>query len=133
MLLLLRHLGSLAASTGGDDLELRNACFETVKDLRRRPLLTTLALDGVAYNAERKKLFHAEARRALSALADALGYERSDFDLRSNQGGIASSGEITLHSDEPLRSLTSSTSSSACQKNRYGLIVVPRMATTTVR
>ena len=57
--------------TSGDDLELRNACFETVKDLRRRPLLTTLALDGVAYNAERKKLFHGEARRALTALADA--------------------------------------------------------------
>ena len=100
VLLLLRHLGSLAASTGGDDLELRNACFETVKDLRRRPLLTTLALDGVAYNAERKKLFHGEARRALTALADALGYERRDFDLRSNQGGIAVSGEVTLHSDE---------------------------------
>ena len=50
--------------------------------------------------AERKKLFHGEARRALTALADALGYERSDFDLRSNQGDIASSGEVTLHSDE---------------------------------
>jgi len=86
VLLLLRHLGSLAAGTGGDDLELRAACFETVNDLRRRPVLTTLALDGVAYNAERKKLFHGEARRALTALADALGYERRDFDLRSNHG-----------------------------------------------
>jgi hypothetical protein len=100
VLLLLRHLASLAANTGGDDLELRAACFETVKALRRRPVLTTLALDGVAYNAERKKLFHAEARRALTALAYALGYERRDFDLRSNHGGAAVSGEVTLHSDE---------------------------------
>jgi len=100
VLLLLRHLGSLAASTGGDDLELRAACFETVNDLRRRPDRTTLALDGVAYNVERKKLFYGEARRALTALADALGYERRDFDLRSNHGGIALSGEATLHSNE---------------------------------
>ena len=100
VLLLLRHLGTLATETGGADLELRSACFETLKDLRKRPVLTTLALDGVAYNGERKKLFHAEARRALTALADALGYERGDYDLRSNQGGIAVSGEITLHSDE---------------------------------
>ena len=100
VLLLLRHLGSLAVGTGGDDLELRAACFETVKDLRRRPVLTTLALDGIAYNAERKKLFHGKTRRALTALADAFGYERRDFDLRSNHGGKAASGEATLHSNE---------------------------------
>jgi hypothetical protein len=100
VLLLLRHLGSIATATGTDDNALRAACFENVRELRRHPVLTTLALRGVAYDTEGKKLFHSEGRRAMKALADALGYDRSDFDLRCNQGGIAVSGEITIHSDE---------------------------------
>lgn len=50
----------------------------------------------VAYDAERKAAFHRHARRHLR---DALGLDRTDFDLRSNPGGIAVSGEITLHAD----------------------------------
>lgn len=30
-------------------------------------------------------------------LATALGFDRKDYDIRSNEGGIAVSGEITLH------------------------------------
>ncbi len=100
VLLLLRHLGGIAATTGADDSALRNACFDNVRELRRHPILTTLALRGVAYDSDGKKLFHSEGRRALKALSDALGYDRGDYDLRANQGGIAVSGEITLHSDE---------------------------------
>ena len=31
--------------------------------------------------------------------AKAMGLEKGEFDLRSNKGGIAVSGEVTLHSD----------------------------------
>jgi hypothetical protein len=53
----------------------------------------------VAYYPEQKRLFHRNARRQLQKLALALGLGPGDFDLRSNKGGIAVSGEVTLHAD----------------------------------
>ena len=53
-----------------------------------------------AYNPEIKQRFHATARRRLRRLATALGFAPGSFDLRSNRGGIAVSGEITLHHDD---------------------------------
>src|SRR5262245_60488117 len=53
----------------------------------------------VAYDAYAKVAFHRNARRRLKQLADALGLPPDTYDLRSNQGGIAVSGEITLHAD----------------------------------
>jgi hypothetical protein len=53
----------------------------------------------VAYDAEAKRLFHRRARRQLIALAAALNFDSADYDLRSNEGGIAVSGEVTLHAD----------------------------------
>jgi len=53
----------------------------------------------VAYDAEAKRAFHSRARRQLKQLADALGLPPGSYDLRSNQGGIAVSGEATLHAD----------------------------------
>ena len=53
----------------------------------------------VAYDPEAKRLFHTHARRRLIALAAALGVGHGDYDLRSNEAGIAVSGEITLHAD----------------------------------
>lgn len=53
----------------------------------------------VAYNDEAKRKFHSHAAAVLRSLARELGYEKGEFDLRHNQGGIAVSGEITLHSD----------------------------------
>jgi hypothetical protein len=53
----------------------------------------------VTYNGEAKRVFHAKARRQLKKLADALGLPPDGYDLRSNKGGIAVSGEITLHAD----------------------------------
>jgi hypothetical protein len=62
-----------------------NDCF----DFRKR----------VAYYPEQKRLFHRNARRQLQKLAAMLGLESGDFDLRSNKGGIAVSGEVVMHSD----------------------------------
>jgi hypothetical protein len=53
----------------------------------------------VAYDAEAKRLFHSRAKSQLRWIATALGLEPGSHDLRSNQAGIAVSGEITLHGD----------------------------------
>ena len=53
----------------------------------------------VAYDVAAKRAFHSHCRRQLRLLADALGLPPDRFDLRSNQAGIAVSGEITLHAD----------------------------------
>jgi len=53
----------------------------------------------VAYDDDAKRLFHRHARRQLGLLADALGLAPGSFDLRSNKGGSAVSGEVTLHAD----------------------------------
>lgn len=50
-----------------------------------------------AYAPEQKRRFHAQARARLRRLAAELGFLSSSFDLRCNAGGIAVSGEITLH------------------------------------
>jgi hypothetical protein len=53
----------------------------------------------VAYDPDRKHLFHRHARRRLLELAAALSLAPDEFDLRRNDGGIAVSGEATLHAD----------------------------------
>jgi len=53
----------------------------------------------VSYDAERKRRFHTQARARLFELATSLGLEGGAYDLRSNQGGIAVSGEVTLHGE----------------------------------
>lgn len=52
-----------------------------------------------SYNAAQKQKFHRQGRAALKMLADHLGLRAGEYDIRSNQGGIAVSGEITLHSE----------------------------------
>ena len=53
----------------------------------------------VAYDDDAKRRFHLYARQQLRRLADALGLPSGTFDLRNNEGGIAVSGEVTLHAD----------------------------------
>lgn len=61
------------------------------------------SLEGVnAYTDaghEAKQFLHREGRRFLKALAKEVGIPAGTFDIRSNMGGIAVSGEVTLHSD----------------------------------
>ncbi len=49
------------------------------------------------YAPERKRCFHAVARARPRALAAELRLLAGSYDLRSNMGGIAVSGEIILH------------------------------------
>lgn len=62
--------------------------------------LIRLAKTDLGYNETAKAKFHRLAKSTLSDLAWQLGYAKNAYDLRSNMGGIAVSGEITLHSDE---------------------------------
>ena len=50
-----------------------------------------------SHEPDRKRRFHTVARARLRRLAAELGFPPASFDLRSNRGGIAVSGEITLH------------------------------------
>lgn len=50
-----------------------------------------------AYDEIQKKWFHTVARRRLRLLAEELDFRSQDFQIRSNQGGVAVSGEVTLH------------------------------------
>jgi hypothetical protein len=52
-----------------------------------------------AYDGDQKKRFHTTARSRLKKLAAELRLAPGSFNIRSNRGGIAVSGEITLHHD----------------------------------
>jgi hypothetical protein len=53
----------------------------------------------VAYDAGRKRVFHSRTRSQLRRLGAALSLEPGSYDLRSNYGGMAVSGEAILHTD----------------------------------
>jgi len=100
VVLLARHLGDIASQIKRPNVELRRACMDAIADLKRKPALIALAHKGVGYDEPAKRLFHSDARKALKRLADALRLPQGQYDLRSQKGGIAVSGEVTLHSDE---------------------------------
>ncbi|SNS68720.1 hypothetical protein SAMN06295912_11282 [Sphingomonas laterariae] len=99
VILLARHLGTLASQIQRPNSELRVACMEAIADLRRKPALIALANKGVAYDERAKKLFHADGRKALRALADALGLADDGYTITSQRGGAAISGDVMLHAD----------------------------------
>lgn len=98
--LLARHIGAVATEGRPSGRQLRLACMDQVAELKRQPALIALAHRGVAYDAAAKRLFHSDGRRALRRLAEALGLGEGCYEIRSNPGGVAVSGEITLHGDE---------------------------------
>jgi hypothetical protein len=52
------------------------------------------------YNEDNKGEYRALGRHILKAIADALGLVRGQYDIRWNPGGIAVSGDHTLHTDK---------------------------------
>lgn len=99
VVLLARHLGTLAAQIDRPNVELRRACMDAIADLRRKPALVALAHKGVAYDERAKKLFLSDGRKALRALADALCLPDESYDIRVQRGGVAVSGDVTMHSE----------------------------------
>ena len=62
--------------------------------------LKAVLLGGdVSYDALRKQTFHRAGKCLLRRIANVLCLEKKQYDLRSNPGGIAVSGEVILHSD----------------------------------
>lgn len=54
---------------------------------------------NVSYQPEHKARFHSMGRARLRMLAALLELPVGSFDIRSNKGGIAVSGEVTLHAE----------------------------------
>lgn len=73
---------------------------------------------SVAYNAQAKRRFHSQGRAKLRALASALALPTGSYDIRSNQGGIAVSGEITLHHERVYVQILQS-----CLGREYGILI----------
>ena len=99
VILLARHLVTVCERRP-DDIALRRNCMDQIAEIRRHPVLRTLARRGVAYDEGAKRTFHSEGRTAMRRLAEALGLEADSYEVRSNKGGPAVSGEITLHGEE---------------------------------
>jgi hypothetical protein len=75
--------------------------------------LTPILLGGpiCAYDAQglsRKRAFHRAARAFLQALAADLPLKPAQYDLRRSPGGMAISGEVTLHADHLYVQVTKS-------------------------
>ena len=60
----------------------------------------SLVRRGGTLDLDAKRLFHAEAKRALRRLAAALGLDHAAYDLRTDVGGLAVPGEVTLHGED---------------------------------
>ncbi len=52
-----------------------------------------------SYNADAKATFHKVAKKYLRRLATELALPKGSYEVHSNQGGIAVSGEATLHGE----------------------------------
>jgi hypothetical protein len=59
-----------------------------------------LACSALEYNQPAKDEFHALGRLVAKAVAKELGLPKGSYDIRSNMGGIAVSGEVTLHAEK---------------------------------
>lgn len=53
----------------------------------------------LSYNMEGKAKFHRLGKKVLKEVAAKMGLTPGSFDIRSNMGGIAVSGEVTLHGE----------------------------------
>jgi len=54
---------------------------------------------GSSYNEERKEEYRKLGRKILKSLAEILNLKKGEYDIRWNPGGIAVSGDHTLHTD----------------------------------
>lgn len=106
VILLARHLGTVAVAGELSTMQLRRQCVDAISDIRRQPVLLTLARRGVAWDEPAKREFHAAGRRALRRLADTLLLDDATYSIHSNPGGPAVSGEVILHGEELRIELT---------------------------
>ena len=55
---------------------------------------------GASYNEELKKEYRQLGRKILKEIANQIGLKEGDYDIRWNPGGVAVSGDHTLHTDK---------------------------------
>jgi hypothetical protein len=55
--------------------------------------------EDLSYNEEPKDKWHRLGKKVCKQIADVLGLTPNTYDIRSNKGGIAVSGEVTLHAE----------------------------------
>lgn len=69
----------------------------------------------MSYNETNKDQFHRAGKKALKELAVKLALPANGFEVRSNKGGIAVSGEVTLHSESLYVQISDSSSGRGLQ------------------
>jgi hypothetical protein len=74
---------------------------------------------SLSYNPEAKAKFHKLGKKVCQEIADLLKLEKGTYDIRSNQGGIAVSGEVTLHGEHIYIQLDQSVLSSLKDRFMY--------------
>jgi hypothetical protein len=79
-----------------------------------REVVELLKHGELSYNAENKAFFHYNAKRILARLAKKMQLPKGSYDIRSNMGGVAVSGEVTLHGEHHYIQLSQS-GSGICQ------------------
>lgn len=76
------------------------AFFERSDLISREATVDNFNFDKcVSYQYEAKEEFLKRGRRQLRRVARAMGLVTGQYEVRVNRGGIAVSGEVTLHSD----------------------------------
>lgn len=97
-----RKCGGVRIGYAGQILESQEDSEMAVSGLRQKPTnykLARLIKADVSYDDEAKDLLHREAAKVLKGLAEALGLEKGEYEIRKNPAGPAVSGEITLHAE----------------------------------
>lgn len=97
--LILERAQGLVVASGYDRTEALTLCRESQARRMAKPKLIQFAEKSLGYDMDRKKAFHTEAVKQLHSLARALGYQKGDYEVGTNFGGIAVSGETILHTD----------------------------------
>lgn len=59
-----------------------------------------VARQSVEYDHFAKEKFHSLGKRVMKEIAKRLELDPGTYDVRSNKGGIAVSGEVTLHGED---------------------------------
>lgn len=96
VLLLIRHLATVAARGTPDTETLRQRCAHQRREILGRPALAALAGQRLARDHAARRTFHHEVRFALRRLARALGIDPDAVRIWTDLGGAASDGITRL-------------------------------------
>ncbi|WP_375383574.1 hypothetical protein [uncultured Sphingomonas sp.] len=97
ILLLIRNLADVAGRDAPTTDDLRLRCADDRLTVIAAPALLDIAGNGVAGDVAAKRIFHRQARRALAALAEAIGLAPHDVRIDTAMGGISDDGTTEFH------------------------------------